>query len=63
MFDFDKLFIKLYVCFAAILASAIALYLTVRIIEAIWWQLLICLAALALLAGLVFFLWARFRRW
>ncbi|WP_022907525.1 hypothetical protein [Curtobacterium sp. B18] len=60
---FEKLFFKIYLCFAAVLASAIAVYLTVRIIEAIWWQLLICLAVASLIAGIAFFLWARFRRW
>lgn len=49
--------------FVVMLSIAICLYLTVRIIELIFWQLCLGFLIIALLTALVWFLYRRFWRW
>jgi len=63
MFDFDKLLAKMMAPFVALLVVALCIWATVKVLELIWLQLLIILAAFSVIAACVFLLWLRFRRW
>lgn len=63
MFDFDKGLMKIYGFFVVMLCIAVYIYLTIKLIEVVFWQLCLGLLILGLLAALAWFLYSRFWRW
>lgn len=63
MFDFEKSVMTIYGFFVVILCIAFCLWLTVKLIEMVFWQLVLGVLIIALIAGLGWFLYRRFWRW
>lgn len=60
---FEKFFGRVMLFTATLFVCVVSVYATLRIIEAIWWQLILCTAAVGFVISIVLFFWARFRRW
>lgn len=63
MFDIDKALMKFLTPFVAILMVMICIYASIKILEHIWLEMLIIVAALGTIAGCIALVWWRFRRW